>query len=156
MWSGEVRRFRFYSPEARGGKESAEICGGFGSEKKESDGVRFWKAPEEGEGKGKETLTGGTHKSAAQAENAAAAERRLTRAMTGRLTATGLGPRSEAGSGERRAARGKGRPSTGLREESGPREEKFLFFFFSNFSKQIFKRFSNPNLNLIKPLISKI
>jgi hypothetical protein len=24
----------------------------------------------------------------------------------------------------------------------------FLFFFFSNFSKQIFKRFSNPNLNL--------
>jgi hypothetical protein len=32
----------------------------------------------------------------------------------------------------------------------------FLFFFFSNFSKQVFKRFSNPNLNLIKPLKPKI
>jgi hypothetical protein len=41
--------------------------------------------------------------------------------------------------------------------ENGLRRKEIPFFFsFSNFSKPNFKEFSNPNLNLIKPLISKI
>jgi hypothetical protein len=51
-----------------------------------------------------------------------------------------------------------GRALTGRDELWAENRKKmiFLFFFFSNFSKQIFKRFSNPNLNLIKPLKPKI
>jgi hypothetical protein len=65
---------------------------------------------------------------------------------------------AHAGEGERWC--GKDGPHAGGQAElwaavrSGPRRKEIPFF--SNFSKQIFKGFSNPNLNLIKPLISKI
>jgi hypothetical protein len=70
---------------------------------------------------------------------------------------TGLGPRGKmAGAGEGSGPlRQAGELGCG-RKAAREKKKKFLSFFFSNFSKQIFKRFSNPNLNLIKPLISKI
>jgi hypothetical protein len=75
-----MRGLRFYSPEARGNKEGAEICGGFGSEKEEGDGVRFWKAPEEEEGKvRRDTDKRDPHVSDSRRNDAAAAERERAR-----------------------------------------------------------------------------
>jgi hypothetical protein len=137
-----VRGSRFYSPKAASREEIGRLSRGFDRWKKESDGVRFWKAPEEGEGKGKVSLTGGTHKSAARAENAAAAGRRRARAMTGRQAATWARPRRRRpAGGEERAAR------AGLRREAAreQRENKKSFFQFFKF---LFQMILNPNLNL--------
>jgi hypothetical protein len=72
-------------------------------------------------------MTGGTHKSATQAGDAAAAERERAREL-GRLLRLGLGPGGEGGRGE----------EMGCRAES---EEKGNFFFFFLFN--YFKAFSN-------------
>jgi hypothetical protein len=83
-----------------------------------------------------------------------------TRERGKRARAVKLGRRPLAGLGPSGSGRGKNGGPRAL--GCGKKRAEFrmkrisLFFSFSNFSKPIFKRFSNPNLNLIKPLISKI
>jgi hypothetical protein len=75
----------------------------------------------------------------------------------GRRPLAGLGP---SGSGarerEKRAAAGKQAELWATVAENGPRRKEIPFLFLFLIFQSIFKRFSNPNLNLIKPLISKI
>jgi hypothetical protein len=90
-------------------------------------------------------MTGGTHKSATQAGDAAAAERERAREL-GRLLRLGLGPGGEDRPRERSGPHAKQAETAGWTKIR--MKMNFLSFSFSNFSKQIFKRFSNPILNL--------
>jgi hypothetical protein len=103
------------------------------------------------EGKGKSG--GGLGKKAPDKWVPHARETKERRARLGQQAAVWARPTQKmAGAGE------VGRVLAGRDELWAKNRKKmiFLFFFFSNFSKQIFKRFSNPNLNLIKPLKPKI
>jgi hypothetical protein len=70
-----------------------------------------------------------------------------------RLGSAHAGADAGGGSGPRAGRAGR---AVGYGKKWPEKKRNSFPFSFSNFSKQIFKRFSNPNLNLIKLLISKI